>query len=472
MTGTVEQGKTIIRDRCVMRELISYTCTKCGAALNVEVAQKIYECPFCGADFDFTELHHNELVKDASESLKRFEFATARENYEAILESEPGNFEGLCGLILCRARFISPESFKDLKKWARCDASDMISAIDDVAGMAGGQDAPYFSKLSEIVDITRQIASVDEEIEEHSRKIKDVVNNNSIRGDVIISGNSKTLTKRKDELTADFERACTELDALAPAKEAPAPNYDPHMTLKKRNPGSIEKSGINCAKCAGSLEYDREQNIYRCDHCGVAYGSSLFTDDPVKKAFKAMRNGEFSEADQHFTFALMLDSMNVIAYRGRVLCAAKVMSFDALKPPYIMSKFVAKSVRECANEALRNLPVPLHTYFASLKSLADACEDYALQQLERSAAAKKAEEMGVALEHFIKVYNADTDGKDQYGNGKPPVTSTYEYRSMKDQITMANVKMKVSGDTGKINDIISKVIASENEMGFAQLQQE
>ena len=68
---------------------------------------------------------------------------------------------------------------------------------------------------------------------------------------------------------------------------------------------------------------DNKRSLCECRSCGVAYGTSLFFGEPNKKAKEALINKEFSEADQRYSYMLMLDPHNFDALRGRVLCAAK-----------------------------------------------------------------------------------------------------------------------------------------------------
>ena len=42
---------------------------------------------------------------------------------------------------------------------------------------------------------------------------------------------------------------------------------------------------VICTKCGAQLEPDQDYNIYRCNFCGVAFGSSiLFNKDAMEKA--------------------------------------------------------------------------------------------------------------------------------------------------------------------------------------------
>ena len=95
-----------------MRDLVSYTCSSCGGALTVDKSQEVYECPFCGNAYDFVQMHHDELLKDAETNMRQMEFTSAKEKYSAILESDPQDYYALRGLVLCSGPGISTESFK------------------------------------------------------------------------------------------------------------------------------------------------------------------------------------------------------------------------------------------------------------------------------------------------------------------------------------------------------------------------
>ena len=84
-----------------MAKLACYTCSNCGAVLNVEQGHKLFDCPFCGADFDYYYFYRKDLLEQADACLRRMDFEEAKERFEDILAHEPKEFLALRGLVLC-----------------------------------------------------------------------------------------------------------------------------------------------------------------------------------------------------------------------------------------------------------------------------------------------------------------------------------------------------------------------------------
>ena len=146
-----------------MRDLVSYTCSSCGGALTVDKSQEVYECPFCGNAYDFVQMHHDELLKDAETNMRQMEFTSAKEKYSAILESDPQDFYALRGLVLCSGPVISTESFKKPEKLTDCSFDQMKDCLNKVKEQAKEADQPYFEKLYELVDLAQKHKAASEE---------------------------------------------------------------------------------------------------------------------------------------------------------------------------------------------------------------------------------------------------------------------------------------------------------------------
>ena len=146
-----------------MRDLVSYTCSSCGGALTVDKSQEVYECPFCGNAYDFVQMHHDELLKDAETNMRQMEFTSAKEKYSAILESDPQDFYALRGLVLCSGPVISTESFKKPEKLTDCSFDQMKDCLNKVKEQAKEADQPYFEKLYELVDLAQKYKAASEE---------------------------------------------------------------------------------------------------------------------------------------------------------------------------------------------------------------------------------------------------------------------------------------------------------------------
>lgn len=146
-----------------MRELVSYTCSACGGALTVDRNQEVYECPFCGNGYDFVQMHHDELLKNAAVNMRQMEFTAAKEKYDSILESEPQDFEALRGLALCSGGIISTDSMRKPEKMAICSFDLMKRTLQDVQKRAKETDLPYFERMYELADLAQQHAEATEE---------------------------------------------------------------------------------------------------------------------------------------------------------------------------------------------------------------------------------------------------------------------------------------------------------------------
>ena len=146
-----------------MRDLVSYTCSSCGGALTVDKSQEVYECPFCGNAYDFVQMHHDELLKDAETNMRQMEFTSAKEKYSAILESDPQDFYALRGLVLCSGPLISIESLKKPEKLTDCSFDQMKDCLNKVKEQAKEADQPYFEKLYELVDLAQKHKAASEE---------------------------------------------------------------------------------------------------------------------------------------------------------------------------------------------------------------------------------------------------------------------------------------------------------------------
>ena len=146
-----------------MRDLVSYTCSACGGALTVDKSQEVYECPFCGNAYDFVQMHHDELLKDAETNMRQMEFTSAKEKYSSILENDPQDFYALRGLVLCSGPVISTESFKKPEKLTDCSFDQMKDCLNKVKEQAKEADQPYFEKLFELVDLAQKHKAASEE---------------------------------------------------------------------------------------------------------------------------------------------------------------------------------------------------------------------------------------------------------------------------------------------------------------------
>lgn len=88
-------------------------------------------------------------------------------------------------------------------------------------------------------------------------------------------------------------RYIEELELLK--KDDPASNGYTHPKAKKKssanNPFIDITKTVNCAKCGGQLKLIEDTGLFECKFCGVAYGASLFFNNPLEKADEAVIRG-------------------------------------------------------------------------------------------------------------------------------------------------------------------------------------
>ena len=136
-----------------------------------------------------------------------------------------------------------------------------------------------------------------------------------------------------------------------------------------------EKIKVICTQCGAALIPDKENMIYRCTHCGVAFGSSIIFDrDAVNKARKALSFAEFNEADVWFQCVLMLCPDDFEALRGRVLCAGKWCSFMDIKEPFNMPAVRFARIRDSIDDAIAHAELSDIGYFENCKKMIDTLE--------------------------------------------------------------------------------------------------
>jgi hypothetical protein len=127
-----------------MAKLVSYNCSNCGDVLNVEQGHKIFDCPFCGADFDYYYFYRKDLLKQADNCLRRMDFKEAKTRFEEILEHDPQEFLALRGLVLCEGGIISLKNLTSPEKLRGCQFTKVRLALNNVLESAREEDKEYF----------------------------------------------------------------------------------------------------------------------------------------------------------------------------------------------------------------------------------------------------------------------------------------------------------------------------------------
>ena len=154
-----------------------------------------------------------------------------------------------------------------------------------------------------------------------------------------------------ENIGRSFQVALHDLRKLDPTVKGYTPPDASSRNTLKENPFTDIEQTVTCATCGGQLLADKEKNLYECRFCGVAYGMSLFFNNPLEKAKNALRHDDYVEADQRFSHVLMLDSHDTEALLGRILCAGKWKSVNDVKVLDRMPPLMAQNLSERTSEA-------------------------------------------------------------------------------------------------------------------------
>lgn len=133
---------------------------------------------------------------------------------------------------------------------------------------------------------------------------------------------------------------------------------------------------ISCAKCGAKLKLDKIKRVYECDHCGVAYGVSLFFGLPMEKALNSLNTGDYTDAEQRFSHLLMVNPSDFESLLGRILCAGKWTKVSDIKLSADYESSEINAIRECIYEAVRKADEKDRQFFMSLCDLIDFFEPY------------------------------------------------------------------------------------------------
>lgn len=438
-----------------MALLRSYTCKDCGGVLNFEGDQEVFDCPFCGQEFNFTDFHRDELLNQAAKSLKELRYETANEKYDTLLANNPQDLEALRGMVLVQGRISSidqldlPENIRD------CDFAAAIKASDEAGKCVdGSSERGYFERLTKLLELgeefrdktadaldksekAREKYSAAVEGEKKSKEALDIKGKDigvgltvgfGVLFQVILFAIGFNITwlvpaslfafgvialivlavflihrhkvrytvynvpKPSEHVTAghiiqdslseeavELKRRYMEELALL-KKEDPASNgYMPPKAKKKtsaNNPFIDIVKTVNCAKCGGQLYLDKDKGMFECKFCGVAYGTSLFFNNTLKKAKEAVNRGDFVEADQRFSHMLMVDPKDFDALLGRIFCAGKWKMIYDMQLSDKMLPTVCKNLKERCSEGVEHAADEDREFFLIMRDIADVLEEH------------------------------------------------------------------------------------------------
>ena len=411
-----------------MAKLISYSCSKCAGVLTFDEGLALFECPFCGNEFNIVELHREELAEQAESALKRLKFETAKEKYKAMLSKNPRDFEALLGMILAAGKISSADDLKNLDKVKNYDPAPAKHALRD-AKIASEENADYFEKLTLLFkladdykahwherdertqnarnsfrDIAEKEAEINMEKELEKDRLKSIATDMPMFAALVwiwvylikcfnlekekesyresnekIMANdhlrAKEMSDKAVEIRNKYKKVYCELKALDPTVNGYTPPAASKVDAGSDPFADIVKN-VNCAKCGGQLILDKEKRLYECTFCGVGYGASLFFNDPLAKARHAITLADYSEADQRFSYMLMVDPQDLDALLGRIFCAGKWRSINDIDLEDKMLPLMEEHLKDRTCEAVSHSSEAHKQFFSDMQKIVNCYIDY------------------------------------------------------------------------------------------------
>ena len=240
-------------------------------------------------------------------------------------------------------------------------------------------------------------------------KIKDVLYDKDYKpADAINSSFHGRLREKHNRYTEVYRR----MRALYPAKErirkmidhAGVPSDNKPVSLDDIDPSEI----VICSKCAAKLALNKDKRVYQCDHCGVAYGISLFFGLPMEKALNSLNTGLYNDADQRFCSILMAHPSDFEALLGRVLCEGCWTKISDIDLTDDVDESSIHSIKRRLEEAKQHASVHNVPFFENVEKLTGYIKEYKANKAEIDKIDIEVKE----LEANTAVMNEAYHGKD------------------------------------------------------------
>lgn len=123
---------------------------------------------------------------------------------------------------------------------------------------------------------------------------------------------TRSFTGRIKERIYKYDEVYRKMRTLYPTAEKKRKIQDQESVITGNESASLKGTQIDysnldpseiviCSKCAARLALNKDKRVYQCDHCGVAYGISLFFGIPLEKALNSLNTGFYDDANQRFS---------------------------------------------------------------------------------------------------------------------------------------------------------------------------
>ena len=231
---------------------------------------------------------------------------------------------------------------------------------------------------------------------------------------------------------SDYSKACSDLQAMYPTSQRAREKKLELSGAKESR--KFSETDINldemiiCSKCAAKLNLDKSKRVYQCNHCGVAYGVSLFFGLPMEKALGSMNTGYYGDAEQRFESILMIHPSDFEALLGRILCAGKWTKVSDIDLTDDVSSEREDNVKKMIGEALQHSSVDNRPYFETIEKLISLYGTYSENLKKLDELNNELSDFDAKAEIYSYAYNEEKDKKKRALERKDIIAKSYPYR--------------------------------------------
>lgn len=235
-----------------------------------------------------------------------------------------------------------------------------------------------------------------------------------------------TLNHKSEERLRNYKRALLKMKKLL---ASPATEEEEPQKASESAPAAdadVDASqNVACAKCGAGLILDKEKRVYQCDHCGVAYGVSLFFGLPMEKALNALNTGYFKDADQRFSNLLMVDSSDFEALLGRVLSAGRWTKVSGIKLSSDLEEKELEAVGSRLEEAGNNASEKDQPFFKKMEELVSFFKPYQENKDELDSLNAAVADMEIKADVYATAFAGANYGDEYKAKRQELVSKTY-----------------------------------------------
>ncbi len=485
----------------------SHVCASCGGQLKVHEDRQLYECSFCGATYNYEFFQLRDLQELANRSLKAMEFPSALKKFKFILTKDPHNFEALRGKVLCAAKVRSFDSFANLTKSYKGDLKRVQQEVFFAKENALDEDMAFFEKFDKMLELADEYKDVTTKAREYERALKQEEETvKELEGPSVMKHIPVALIylalgvgsflfinyiglavwlvicfafaigfavyvavadkKRKQQLAyhreqrsektsldveykAKAEELKEKIDAIYNELKEMEPEQHEEATEEVKIPSEKMRKG-ECPNCGGEMIINLNRNIYECLFCGNTLDYEFVRDENVyTSAIMAMKNSQYSEADDLFVRILGEKPDDANALLGRIMCAGKLNDVSSFRWICDNMSILLNAMKIRTQEAIDATEDKDREYFGKISEILENYEKYRAEANKKNSVEAKINDVREKKEDFEKnmhrvdnqyyYYGTDGELKEIY-DGTEILPRYGNYSSDRDNIERAKAQ--------------------------------